>query len=198
MVVITFESDGRVGISRHKGTGESFGCTERRPSDLVAMLPNDVLEEVRAAVDRLVPALSARPRLVQTIGAMVPDDVRLQAQAMADDERVPHYITRRDERWLISPDKPSPGTDDAAVVHPTLRSRVVITRTFIGFFCMQVCAIADATDAEILELCNQENPSGTRLGWNEVHRGLSAVTECDLSPVPCDRHAGRLHITVSW
>lgn len=57
--------------------------------------------------------------------------------------------------------------------------RVEITKTFVGIFHMQVCAEADVTDAEILAVCNRENPSGTTCGW------ASVVREGEGAPVPC-------------
>lgn len=43
--------------------------------------------------------------------------------------------------------------------------RVSITQAAIGICHMQVCAAKDATDDEILKVCNYENPSGTtRMG----------------------------------
>jgi len=58
---------------------------------------------------------------------------------------------------------------------------------------MQVCAEAEATDEEILAVCNRENPSGTSMGWSRVVR-----EDCDSAqgPVPCDDRAGRAHILV--
>ena len=70
--------------------------------------------------------------------------------------------------------------------------RVVITRAFIGLIHMQVCAEPDATDQEILGVCNRDNPSGTSLGWTRVIRHGEGV------PVPCaDNPVGRTHFAVS-
>ena len=49
-------------------------------------------------------------------------------------------------------------------------NRVEVTRCVIGACFMQVCCVQDATDEEILEVCNRENPSGTEHGWGKVHR----------------------------
>lgn len=70
-------------------------------------------------------------------------------------------------------------------------TRVQGTRAIVGICHMQVCAVADATDEEILAVCNAENRSGTELGWTTVHRsGRSA-------PVPCADDPTRLHIMVN-
>jgi len=39
-------------------------------------------------------------------------------------------------------------------------NRVTVSRCWVGFFGVQVCAVKDATDDEILEVCNRENPAG--------------------------------------
>lgn len=57
---------------------------------------------------------------------------------------------------------------------------------------MQVCAIKDATDEEILEVCNKENPSGTSGGWLEVVR----EGEENMLPVTCEDHPERVHYLV--
>lgn len=48
--------------------------------------------------------------------------------------------------------------------------RVVVARPMIGICAMQVCAVADATDEEILGVSNRANPCGTREGWCSVVR----------------------------
>ena len=70
-------------------------------------------------------------------------------------------------------------------------ARVVITRSVLGFAFMQVCAVKDVTDEEILEVANVQNPSGTELGWVRVHRGE------DKTLVQCLDDPGRLHFIVS-
>lgn len=65
--------------------------------------------------------------------------------------------------------------------------RVIVTKPMVGVCHMQVCAVADATDEEILDVCNRENPSGTTHGWSEV------VREGDGAPVPCADDPGRRH-----
>ncbi len=56
---------------------------------------------------------------------------------------------------------------------------------------MQVCAVADASDAEILSVCNRENPSGTSMGWSVV------VRSGDNEPVTCEQYVERRHFLVS-
>lgn len=81
-------------------------------------------------------------------------------------------------------------------------NRVVITRAMMsskdwGVFAlayMQVCAEADASDEEILETCNRENPAGTSNGWTTVVRDNEK--EPDLNPKVCSDHSDRLHLLV--
>jgi len=77
-------------------------------------------------------------------------------------------------------------------------NRVVITRDFVGVCHMQVCAIADATDEEILEVCNHNNPSGTSNGWSKVHRKEGEkFLGVDIGPVKCNDNPGRIHYLVA-
>ena len=78
-------------------------------------------------------------------------------------------------------------------------ARVVITRAFVGICHMQVCVQADATDEEILAVCNRKNPSGTRNGWTEVIRknGERGSLNEKMAPVKCGDYPSRLHIMVS-
>lgn len=69
-------------------------------------------------------------------------------------------------------------------------ARVAVSRPFVGIFYMQVCAVADATDAEILAVCNRDNPSGTFRGWCGV------VRDGDHAPVPCADDSARVHLLV--
>jgi hypothetical protein len=69
--------------------------------------------------------------------------------------------------------------------------RVTISRMMVGICHMQVCCVKDATDAEILHVCNSQNPSGTRGGWSEVIReGIGA-------PVPCMDDSTRIHVMIA-
>lgn len=72
--------------------------------------------------------------------------------------------------------------------------RVIVTKFFNGIASMQVCAVADATDEEILSVCNAENPSGTSLGWCEVVR--QDLDHPNRNPVACADDASRVHLLV--
>ena len=78
--------------------------------------------------------------------------------------------------------------------------RVVITKPFMttgglmGLCHMQVCCTKNATDNEILQVCNKENPSGTTNGWTKVCRAGRKDYE---GIVKCDNDANRVHILVS-
>lgn len=75
--------------------------------------------------------------------------------------------------------------------------RVIVTRAFVGIAHMQVCAVTDATDEEILAVCNRENPAGTERGWSTVCRGDSDFWG-QTAPVPCASSPDhRLHFMVA-
>jgi len=76
--------------------------------------------------------------------------------------------------------------------------RVEVTRCWTGLCSMQVCAIPDATDEEILEICNKENPSGTEAGWGKVIREIEDVLgeNKGMLPGPCKDFPGRIHYLV--
>jgi hypothetical protein len=78
--------------------------------------------------------------------------------------------------------------------------RVEITQSMIGLCHMQVCAVVDATDEEILTICNSQNPSGTSMGWVSVLRnpedGFFGKGD-DLKPKQCQDDPNRLHILVA-
>ncbi len=61
---------------------------------------------------------------------------------------------------------------------------------------MAVCAEVDATDEEILDLCNRQNPIRTPGGWFEVARTERAWVDRRFLPVPCCKHPGRVHFLV--
>lgn len=69
--------------------------------------------------------------------------------------------------------------------------RVSITQCVVGICFMQVCAVNNATDEEILEVCNRENPSGTINGWVGVVREGRKE-----GPVKCDKYEDRTHFLV--
>lgn len=58
---------------------------------------------------------------------------------------------------------------------------------------MRVCAHKDATDGEILRVCNEQNPSGTTNGWGTVVRKDS---EPWTGAVQCADDESRQHIIV--
>lgn len=74
--------------------------------------------------------------------------------------------------------------------------RIIVTNPFCGICHMQVCADKDATDGEILAVCNRENPSGTSLGWTTVVRETNAEQD-NMKPVVCSEYPERLHFLVS-
>jgi hypothetical protein len=85
---------------------------------------------------------------------------------------------------------------------PKPGQRVCVTMPWAGFRAMQVCVVEDATDEEILEVCNKENPQLVTGGWHTVVRTknqASGLTSSgDESPLPgkCKDCPGRLHMIV--
>lgn len=76
--------------------------------------------------------------------------------------------------------------------------RVVITKSIVGIAHMQVCAVADATDEEILEVCNRENPSGTSNGWVTICRNSEPHEFWrNTMPMICKDDPGRRHFLVA-
>lgn len=69
--------------------------------------------------------------------------------------------------------------------------RVVVSRPFLGVCSMQVCAVHDATDKEILSVSNRDNVCGTKHGWCDVLREGSVA-----EPVACADYPGRVHFVV--
>jgi hypothetical protein len=68
----------------------------------------------------------------------------------------------------------------------------------MGLLAMQVCAWKDATDAEILAVCNSQNPAGTTNGWCSVVRevGEDEHITTDALPVQCADEPDRQHFVV--
>lgn len=80
------------------------------------------------------------------------------------------------------------------------KPRVEVAAPFIGVCHMAVCAEADVTDQEILDVCNTENKSGTSQGWTTVYRKDDPEAmwfNGNLKPVECGDVKGRLHFLVS-
>lgn len=83
--------------------------------------------------------------------------------------------------------------------------RVVVTRAMLnpkeaGLYAlafMQVCAVEDATDDEILTVCNRENPAGTTNGWSRVVRTVEDERAAALLPVTCEDDENRKHFLVA-
>ena len=71
------------------------------------------------------------------------------------------------------------------------KPRVEVSNPFCGILRMQLCAVKDATDQELLDVANRDNPSGTQFGWVDVvHKGK-------YGPVPCaDDPLTRAHFLV--
>ncbi len=74
--------------------------------------------------------------------------------------------------------------------------RVVVTKSMIGIYAMQVCAEKDVTDEEILEVCNRDNPAGTFNGWGTVFREVDEHHGENLLPAQCADDPGRIHFIV--
>jgi len=72
--------------------------------------------------------------------------------------------------------------------------RVVVINPFNNVYTMQVCAVADATDKEILAVCDSKNPSGTSDGWGTVVRAKGKYAG---GPVTCEDHSNRQHFLVT-
>lgn len=86
---------------------------------------------------------------------------------------------------------------DSTVERSQSPARVVVTNPVVGICHMQVCALADATDEEILATCNHENPSGTTGGWCRVVRGAEQEPSENCWPVTCNACPERKHFLVS-
>jgi hypothetical protein len=74
--------------------------------------------------------------------------------------------------------------------------RIEITIPFLGICHMQVCAVKDVTDEEILDVCNKENPAGTTNGWVRVIRETDGNHDEKSLPVQCTDFEDRLHFLV--
>jgi hypothetical protein len=86
----------------------------------------------------------------------------------------------------------SAGTNpDSSVICDWPLPRVAVTRFIVGLYHAQACAVADATDAEVLEVMQRDNPAGTERGWTSV------VREGENGPVLCAETPGRIHLLVS-
>lgn len=75
-------------------------------------------------------------------------------------------------------------------------NKVVINKAMLGIFNMSACADKNATDEEILEVCNRENPSGTSNGWVTVVRKNHPEAPKESWPVICAADPNRLHFII--
>ncbi len=76
-----------------------------------------------------------------------------------------------------------------------MKDRVVITKPIMGVCYMQVCAVKDATDQEILDYCNTHNRSGTQNGWTRVIRTVEDDNgQTEFLPVVCNNDRNRQHL----
>jgi len=75
-------------------------------------------------------------------------------------------------------------------------NKVIVTKSFIGLCYMQVCAEENATDKDILSICNSENPSGTSGGWQYVIRENDKNYEPKFYPVKCSDFQNRKHFII--
>lgn len=80
----------------------------------------------------------------------------------------------------------------------TDEKRVVVTRIAVGIVHMQVCACKDATDEEILAVCNLENKAGTSNGWAKVCRNTEPEEFWGPTmPTQCADDPNRIHFLVA-
>lgn len=85
--------------------------------------------------------------------------------------------------------------EEITVTVTATEPRVHITRYMVGICHMQVCAVADATDEEILRVCNERNPAGTEAGWTTVFR--EDAEGLGRAPVTCKLIPERRHFLVA-
>jgi len=83
--------------------------------------------------------------------------------------------------------------------------KVIVTEPFVNIFTMQVCADKDATDEEILSVCNTQTLEGTSNGWSRVIRKADDVPAFYTSmndarkkalPMQCEDYPDRLYFLV--
>lgn len=76
--------------------------------------------------------------------------------------------------------------------------RVIVTKAFVGLIHMQVCAVKDASDEEIIDVCNADNLCGTTGGWGPVCRNTEPEDIFGQTmPVQCEQEEDRMHFLVS-
>lgn len=78
--------------------------------------------------------------------------------------------------------------------------RVEVIQGVFAMIGMRVCAVADATDEEILAACNSQNTAGTQSGWTTVVRASEGDDSMFAGPnkVPkqCAEYGDRMHFVV--
>jgi len=74
--------------------------------------------------------------------------------------------------------------------------RIIITKPMHGICMMQVCAIKNIKDKELLDYVNIHNPSGTKNGWTKVIRDDKEHPDCN--PIKCADHPNkRVHFLIA-
>ena len=80
---------------------------------------------------------------------------------------------------------------------PKEGQRVLVTMPYAGFRAMQLCAVADATDEELLAECNKDNPQLVTGGWHHIIRSLEDCKKHGINenavPGDCVECKGRKH-----
>lgn len=80
---------------------------------------------------------------------------------------------------------------------PKEGQRVCVTMPYAGFRAMQVCVVEDASDEEILAVCNRENRQLVTSGWHTVVKSKEHAKECGVdeaaAPGKCVECKGRWH-----
>lgn len=81
---------------------------------------------------------------------------------------------------------------------PKAGQRVCVTLPFAGLRAMQVCVVKDATDEEILRVCNAENPQLVTRGWHTVVRKAEDLDGVNGTALPgqCAECPDRQHMIV--
>lgn len=71
----------------------------------------------------------------------------------------------------------------------------VVCLGYVSLLYTLACAVADATDDEILAACNAENYCGTSMGWCFVVRD-TVMAGPNGGPLPCADDPSRVHYLV--
>lgn len=80
---------------------------------------------------------------------------------------------------------------------PKEGERIITTMPFAGLRAMQVCAVADVTDEELLAFGNKDNPQMVTGGWHHVVRSVKDCKKLGVNenavPGDCKECPGRKH-----